>query len=383
MAIKKPEIRKTSEEKRNAIKQISAFGLPTNPSALGMSAKAIKEAFWAPILARNKSVLDECDRIVDEINAYLETVYLHVGKGEVVAIDDAYKNFLYSSESGLTALSNTTWRVLKNHLKSFNQNVQAVADRVREAKEHAENAAQSAKDAQGFASAAAASVSSAQSAAEAAEAAKTGATDAKTEAQSAAQGAAEAVEQNRAFAENALEQFGAVQGMYPAGSLTTYAFRNNEGKLYFGIKGVYTTLIADNDTIWMGTFYMGEYVGENALLQLFLKNIFSCRLVEIIIQAPSPNYFEDPYFFVERVGGCTTLTKGISGLDQTDDGNGSGYTRMIHARRIDETTGDSSIYHLKLSTSLGSAIRRAVEWGYTAGITQWEEMVPIVFNGYN
>ena len=62
-------INKVSSQARNIIKRKSAFALPDRPSEAGMSAEAIKKAFWQPVADLTDSALSEIDRVVDEVNA--------------------------------------------------------------------------------------------------------------------------------------------------------------------------------------------------------------------------------------------------------------------------------------------------------------------------
>ena len=64
-------INKVSSQARNIIKRKSAFALPDRPSEAGMSAEAIKKAFWQPVADLTDSALSEIDRVVDEVNAYI------------------------------------------------------------------------------------------------------------------------------------------------------------------------------------------------------------------------------------------------------------------------------------------------------------------------
>lgn len=382
MAIKKPNIQKTSEEKKKKIKSISAFGLPTNPSARGMSAEAIKEAFWAPILAESSSMLDELGRVVDEINAYLETVYRHVGSGDVYEIEKAYEEFIGADESGLTGLSNATWRVLKRHVESFSANMTAVANSVAEAKGYQEAAKLSASDADAASKSAQEAANTAKGAMNAAQESLTDASLFKEDAQSAAAEAKESEDAVKAFVEDALNEAEDSPGMYLAKSLTCYAF-NNGGNVSFGTTPNTAVNVLEDNSIFMGGLFKGSPRSQPVFFKPLRDGIFSSRLVEIVINEPYEHAFEDPIYYKECLGGTQTISKGIdSAAERGDDGKGEGYTRLIQARKIDPVNGNTFIYVLKLSKGLMDAIRKALAYAADHG-GAWGNGVPIIFNGYN
>lgn len=117
MGITKTTINKASEESRNAIRRASAYSLPNNPTDRGMKAEQIKKAFWEPIVGLTQSIIKEQDRIVEEIDRYLDAFLLHIGTGDVDKIEGVYiDEWQKEGESGITALANIAWRVLLDHL---------------------------------------------------------------------------------------------------------------------------------------------------------------------------------------------------------------------------------------------------------------------------
>lgn len=67
-------INKVSKETKNKILNKSAKRLPDNPSAVGMKPEDIKRAFYAPITDAGSGVLEEIDRIAEEMNRELERI---------------------------------------------------------------------------------------------------------------------------------------------------------------------------------------------------------------------------------------------------------------------------------------------------------------------
>lgn len=71
-----------SEETQKKIQRKTAWGLPDNPSAMGMKPDEIKKAFYDAIVGQAISVASEMNRIVSEVNATL--------KGELFVSYSAY-----------------------------------------------------------------------------------------------------------------------------------------------------------------------------------------------------------------------------------------------------------------------------------------------------
>lgn len=117
MAEKIPAVNKATEAARNAIRRVSAYSLPNNPSERGMKPDEIKRAFWQPIIGLTQSVMQEQDRIVDEFNTAARILDENrrensrlIGHGEPVVPDN-----LADGESGLIGLANATRRRLDFH----------------------------------------------------------------------------------------------------------------------------------------------------------------------------------------------------------------------------------------------------------------------------
>lgn len=71
-------IKKVDESTRQAIKNKSAFSLPTRPSEAGMKPDAIKRTFYQPIVDMTQSSLGEIDRVVEETNTALNEISAEV-----------------------------------------------------------------------------------------------------------------------------------------------------------------------------------------------------------------------------------------------------------------------------------------------------------------
>lgn len=65
-------INKVSQATKDAIKRKSAYALPDRPSDQGMKPDEIKRAFWQPIVDVTNSTIAELDRVIDELNLYIE-----------------------------------------------------------------------------------------------------------------------------------------------------------------------------------------------------------------------------------------------------------------------------------------------------------------------
>lgn len=65
-------INKVSQTTKDAIKRKSAYALPDRPSDQGMKPDEIKRAFWQPIVDVTNSTIAELDRVIDELNRYIE-----------------------------------------------------------------------------------------------------------------------------------------------------------------------------------------------------------------------------------------------------------------------------------------------------------------------
>ena len=67
-------INKVSEQDRQKILHKTVYSLPDNPSEQGYTANEIKQAMYKSIVDSQDSVLTEFDRLVDEINAQLNSI---------------------------------------------------------------------------------------------------------------------------------------------------------------------------------------------------------------------------------------------------------------------------------------------------------------------
>ena len=387
MAITKPNIKVTDEPTRNELKQSSAFALPNNPSARGMSADAIKQAFWAPILSQNASLLKELDRVVGEVNTYLDTVYAHIGRGEIAAIDEAYKEFVSSEESGLTQLSNTAWRVLMDLIDKFNKQAPVIAEQIAVAKGHAEdanasagaahtsetNAAKSASEAEASATAAAAS---ATASAELAEYTRNRANEANASANTAKNSAAAANEWFIRTEEAAAE---AQKGMKLSKELICYAYVGTDGSARFEPYSGYKSTIEDGtNAVWIASWEEGKNESLSAIKMLI--EIFSCKMVEIIINDGSESQITEKILYQERSGGSKTFS--TTGFLGGEDLNGTGYTRLVYFKTFENGEVIKYRYSLKLSSSLANCIRTAVAFTHEDGVPVYPKL-PIYFKGYN
>lgn len=392
MAIKEPNIKITSQETRNKIKEISAFGLPNNPSAKGMSPDAIKKAFWAPIFAQGASLLEEMDRITTDINNYLSTVCQHIGNGDVESIDQEYKDFVKSGESGLTGLSNATWRMLKDIVQRFNANAQEMASRVAEAATYAENASKSVENAKEQADIA-------QGFAEDAEVSATAAEDSE---QSAAEHDARALERANAanasanaaqsYAESALtwyqyaksEAEKIVNGMKLTKSITCLSRINSNGKIVMGVTVSGTQPLGTDDMVYLSEYKADVSWGTSELFVPLFQQIFSCRLVEIMIEnsytsAPETT-LKDSYLYIERVGGGKRMAPYSTSIP--NDGGGNGSTRIICAKKTNADGTTDIKYYLKLAASFATCIRETLALTGEDGSLKYP-ILYITFKGYD
>ena len=84
------------------IKRISAYDLPNNPSARGMTPDEIRGAFWRPLVETGNSLVNEIDKLAARANEYIDSVADHVGDGDVPDIPESLKKFKDENKSGLT-----------------------------------------------------------------------------------------------------------------------------------------------------------------------------------------------------------------------------------------------------------------------------------------
>lgn len=383
MAIKEPNIQITSQETRNKIKEISAFGLPNNPSAKGMSPDAIKKAFWAPIFAQGASLLEEMDRITTDINEYLSTVCQHIGNGDVESIDQEYQSFVKAGESGLTGLSNATWRVLKDLLERFNGQAQAIANQVAaakgfadNAKEHAQNASLAAREStnqvEAAEDAAAAASASATTAADYAEYARNRANEANASATTANNSAAAAQDW---FLKTEAAAAEAQKGMKLNKEMTCYVRINSSGNLIFGDLS-YGSKIDEFNRVWLGSYTGGVSDGQNTVFP-GLKEIFECKLVEILItDDENSNLIGDKILYQERTGG----SKLFDSTKYIETHSDYGQTRLIYWKAGYEQT--SFTYSLKLAKGLAYCLQTISTYKDATAVPRYP-IIPVIFRGYN
>ena len=88
-------IQKVNAEVKSAIQRKSAYTLPNNPTDSGWKANDIRKAFWQPIIDNANSAITEIDRVVDEVNGYLN--YAVKGLDSIVSVAGSY----YHSSTGL------------------------------------------------------------------------------------------------------------------------------------------------------------------------------------------------------------------------------------------------------------------------------------------
>lgn len=135
MAEKIPAVNKATEAARNAIRRVSTYSLPNNPSERGMKPDEIKRAFWQPIIGLTQSVILEQDRIVDEINQAVKVLdenrkenSAKIGTGELLVPEN-----IPEGESGLIGLANAN----KRHLDriQFDEDARVQAEKARKSAE--------------------------------------------------------------------------------------------------------------------------------------------------------------------------------------------------------------------------------------------------------
>lgn len=357
----KPNIQKTSAEVINVLNTRSAKNLPNNPSASGWTPEQIKRCFWQPLLAGDVSILTELNRIVEEVNAYLDTVYAHVGAGEVEQISAAYQDFIRANESGITALSNTTWRVLSNHLETFKAQMEEIASNVSTIR-------QLAIDAQ--AAAASAATNAANTAKDASSASQS--------AQSASEAAIEANEGKDQIKE-AVNNISQYIGMSVQGSVTIYAGLNSSGKLCLGnqaaIANDWGTVIGSDKSVWLKSKLKDGKVSFS-VLSAPMFDMFGARLVEILIEDNDYNPLEESRVYRECVGSKISYAIADTNLPgMYNDDEGDGLTRIIQSRIYEGGENVGGSFCLKLSQGLINALQKCVELGKTE--------IPITFTAYN
>lgn len=102
------EIAPVSGEDRAAILRKTAYSLPDDPSARGMTPDQIRKRFWSAIAGEKQSVLQEIDRVAWETNEALDALWARisgaVGGGSVIVTDDGEGNVFISS-SGAASIT--------------------------------------------------------------------------------------------------------------------------------------------------------------------------------------------------------------------------------------------------------------------------------------
>ena len=88
-------IQKVNAEVKSAIQRKSAYTLPNNPTESGWKANDIRKFFWQPVIDKDNSTITEIDRVVDEVNVYLN--YAVKGLDSIVSVAGNY----YHSSTGL------------------------------------------------------------------------------------------------------------------------------------------------------------------------------------------------------------------------------------------------------------------------------------------
>lgn len=76
------EVAPVSEEERAAITRKTAYSLPDEPSARGMTPDQIRKRFWEAMVGDRHSLLAEIDRVAKEVNAALDALVLLIGSVE-------------------------------------------------------------------------------------------------------------------------------------------------------------------------------------------------------------------------------------------------------------------------------------------------------------
>jgi hypothetical protein len=364
MHLESPNIVKPSEQKRIEIKNASAFRLPNQPSARGMKEEEIKKAFWAPILAQNASFFQEHDRIVDEVNGYLDSIFLHVGSGELEKSGD--------TESDLTAQTKDVWELLKNHVESNSDVFETLARYLKEANAYKARTKESLDNATAKKEAAQKAQTSAHEHAESANQRAIATAGETAHVQTLAEQARQSAENNRALADRTPKDFAKIGRMKKSVSAEFRLSVNSNGAIVFTYNTSNMVALSDENTVYLASVDQTEGEYNTGLLNVLRDNLFSCRLVEITLEEPEDHPFEDPYYYRECTGGTQTVAKSVE--EAKDDGNGGEYTRII--QYIERGRGTFG-YYLKLSDALANALREYMN-AYYSGDT-----IPLRFVGYN
>lgn len=77
------EVALVSEEERAAITRKTAYSLPDEPSARGMTPDQIRKRFWEAVVGDRHSLLAEIDRVAKEVNAALDALFMLIDSIEV------------------------------------------------------------------------------------------------------------------------------------------------------------------------------------------------------------------------------------------------------------------------------------------------------------
>ena len=96
----KSQIDPVSEEAKKKILKVSARELPNDPTARGMKADEIREAFVAPLVGQ-ASLMAELDRVVGEANDI-------IGSGKIPAIPERFEQYADADATGLKKVVGAT-----------------------------------------------------------------------------------------------------------------------------------------------------------------------------------------------------------------------------------------------------------------------------------
>ena len=70
------DVKPISGESKDAIKRKTAYAMPDNPSAAGMTPDQIRRHFWSAIAGERASAMAEIDRVAGETNAALDALWM-------------------------------------------------------------------------------------------------------------------------------------------------------------------------------------------------------------------------------------------------------------------------------------------------------------------
>lgn len=79
---KLPRVAPIRDETKYMIKRKSAYTLPNNPSREGMKPADIKRALWGPVVDTANSLVAELERVITEINAFIQSTESEIGGAE-------------------------------------------------------------------------------------------------------------------------------------------------------------------------------------------------------------------------------------------------------------------------------------------------------------